>query len=38
MHEITKLKPSPPHQLMEVLNRKDANTTSTSNDFSLDSH
>jgi hypothetical protein len=33
MHEMARLKPSPPHQVMEVLKRKDANTISTSNDF-----
>jgi hypothetical protein len=33
MHEMPRLKPSPPHQVMKVFKRKDANTTSTSNDF-----
>jgi hypothetical protein len=33
MHEMARLKPSPPHLVMEVFKRMDANTTSTSNDF-----
>jgi hypothetical protein len=33
MHEMARLKLSPPHQVMEVFKRKDANTTSTSNDY-----
>jgi len=38
MHEIVRLKPRPPHQVMEVFNRKDANITSTSNNFTLNGH
>jgi hypothetical protein len=33
MHEMARLKPSPPNQIMKAFKRKDANTTSTSNDF-----